>query len=216
MSRALIIVDLQNDFCEGGSLAVAGGAAVASEINALVAATRDASPDANSDAGSEANRVVSDHAYNFAVASRDLHQDPGTHFSTEPDFVDSWPPHCVIGTPGADFHPSFDSGPLAAVFDKGRSAAAYSAFEGSDSAGTFLAAWLTERGVDAVDVVGIAADHCVRATALDAAAAGFRTRVLLNFTAGVAPSTTSAAIAAMRSAGVEVLGEPRLGTPAVS
>ena len=196
MSRTLIVVDVQNDFCEGGSLPVTGGAAVAADITALLAGS------------------ASD-TYDYTVASRDFHRDPGAHFSADPDFIDSWPAHCVIGTPGADFHPALDPGAFDAIFDKGHFAAAYSAFEGTDSAGTGLAAWLRAHDVESVDVVGIATDHCVRATALDAAAAGFATRVLLDLTAAVAPATTSAALAALRSAGVVLRGEPRLG-PAVT
>lgn len=191
MSRALLVVDVQNDFCEGGSLAVGGGAAVAADISALLAR-----------GGGE---------YAYLVASRDLHRDPGAHFSAAPDFVDSWPPHCVIGTPGAEFHPALDTSCLTAIFAKGETAAAYSAFEGRDQDGTSLAVWLRSRGVDALDVVGIATDHCVRASALDAVAAGFCTRVQLDLTAGVAAATTHAALAAMRSAGAELRGVPRLG-----
>lgn len=183
MSRALIIADVQNDFCEGGSLPVSGGAAVAAAIG----------PHAR---GGE---------YDHVVATRDHHVDPGEHFSDAPDFVDSWPAHCVAGTPGASFHPHLDVGPIEAVFDKGADAAAYSGFEGYHHSGTTLRAWLAERGVTDVDVVGIATDHCVRATALDAAAAGFSTRVLLDLCAGVAPESTERAIEQLRAAGVEVV-----------
>jgi nicotinamidase/pyrazinamidase len=184
--RALIVVDVQNDFCEGGSLAVAGGAAVAAAIG----------PHARS-AG-----------YDHVVATRDFHVDPGAHFSDTPDFVDSWPPHCLAGTPGASFHPALDVAPIEAVFDKGAHAAAYSGFEGHAYGRTPLADWLREHDVDEVDVVGIATDHCVRATALDAVAAGFGTRVLLELCAGVAAQTTEAAVARMREAGVEILAAP--------
>lgn len=192
MSRALIVVDVQNDFCEGGSLAVAGGAAVATEVAHLLSGLAEA-------------------GYDYAVASRDYHHEPGAHFSADPDFIDSWPAHCVIGTRGAQLHPALVGARLDAVFDKGRSSAAYSAFEGVEETGTGLTEWLAEHGVDAVDVVGIATDHCVRATALDAAAAGLRTRVLLDLSAGVDAATTTAALTAMRSAGIDLLGEPRLG-----
>ncbi len=181
--RALIIVDVQNDFCEGGSLAVAGGTAVAQAINGLLAGP---------------------HGYDHVVATQDHHIDPGGHFSDEPDFVDSWPPHCVAGTRGADFHPQLDTTPIEAVFHKGRFAAAYSGFEGS-AAGHALADWLKARGVDEVDVVGIATDYCVRATALDAAREGFTTRVLTDLTAGVSPDSTAAALDEMRSAGVQLV-----------
>lgn len=192
--RALIIVDVQNDFCEGGSLAVAGGSAVARGVSRHLAAGK--SP-------GDADR------YSQVVASRDYHRDPGSHFSPHPDFVASWPPHCVIGTPGADFHPDLDTSQIGAVFSKGEHKAAYSAFEGVDDTGTSLGDWLRERGVTSVDVVGIATDYCVRATAIDAARQGFGTRVLLGLTAGVAPATTEQALGGMREAGVELSGTQR-------
>jgi nicotinamidase/pyrazinamidase len=110
----------------------------------------------------------------------------------------------VVGTSGADFHPQFDPGAVEAVFKKGHYSAAYSGFEGTDEAGTPLADWLRQRGVDEVDVVGIATDYCVQATAADAAKAGFSTRVLLDLTAGVAPESTAKAVESLREAGVEV------------
>jgi nicotinamidase/pyrazinamidase len=183
MTRALIVVDVQNDFCEGGSLAVAGGAAVAGAISEYV-------PSAG---------------YDHVVATRDHHIDPGHHFAQQPDFVDTGPAHCVVGTGGVELHPALDRAPLEAVFDKGEYAAAYSGFEARTD-GTSLAGWLRERGVDAVDVVGIATDHCVRATALDAVAAGFTTRVLLHLTAGVAEGSVEAALEQLRAAGVELEG----------
>ena len=157
MTRALVVVDVQRDFCEGGSLGVAGGAAVAARISALLAGP---------------------HGYEFVVATRDHHVDPGEHFSGQPDFVDSWPPHCVVGTPGADFPDQLTFRGFDAVFDKGEYAAAYSGFQGHSATGDDLAAWLRARAVDQVEVCGIATDYCVRATALDAAREGFRTTVL--------------------------------------
>lgn len=193
MHRALIVVDVQNDFCEGGSLAVAGGADVAAAVTDLVGEAAGA-------------------AYRHVVATRDHHIDPGAHFSERPDYVDSWPRHCVAGTEGVGFHPNFApavaSGAVDAVFDKGAYAAAYSGFEGRDENGRTLADWLRERQVTEVDVVGIATDHCVRATALDAAREGFRTQVLLDLTAGVAAETTERALAELRAAGVELTGKP--------
>jgi nicotinamidase/pyrazinamidase len=185
--RALIIVDVQNDFCEGGSLAVAGGAAVARAISEHVA--REAS-------------------YGHVVATKDFHIDPGAHFSDHPDYAASWPPHCVAGTAGSDFHPNLDTGGVQAVFLKGQHAAAYSGFEGADESGTPLADWLRAHDVDEVDVVGIATDYCVHATAADAARAGFTTRVLLGLTAGVAPDSTAQAIEDLRAAKVELTGTP--------
>jgi len=138
--------------------------------------------------------------------------DPGAHFSDHPDYAASWPPHCVAGTSGADFHPDLDTAAVEAVFLKGRHAAAYSGFEGADEAGTPLADWLRTREVDEVDVVGIATDYCVHATAADAARAGFATRVLLDLTAGVAPQSTAKAIEDLRAADVELSGTPAGGS----
>jgi nicotinamidase/pyrazinamidase len=181
--RALIVVDVQNDFCEGGSLPVSGGAAVAAAISA---------------------RLRGDGAWDHVVATRDHHVDPGAHFSDHPDYVDSWPPHCRWGSPGASFHPALDVARIEAVFDKGKHEPAYSGFQGAEPGGTALADWLRAHDVDAVDVVGIATDHCVRATALDAAAAGFDTTVLLDLCAGVAPETTERALGELREAAVTV------------
>jgi nicotinamidase/pyrazinamidase len=183
MTRALIVVDVQNDFCEGGSLAVAGGTAVAAAISAHI-------PTAG---------------YDHVVATRDHHVDPGHHFAAQPDFLETWPAHCVVGTAGVELHEALDRRPIEAVFDKGEYAAAYSGFEGAAD-GVALADWLRERGVDAVDVVGIATDHCVRATALDAAGFGFSTRVLLSLTAAVAEASAEAALAQLREAGVDLEG----------
>ncbi|HEX6968235.1 MAG TPA: nicotinamidase [Micromonosporaceae bacterium] len=188
MSRALIIVDVQNDFCEGGSLPVAGGADVAAGISRLLAER----------AGD----------WHHIVATKDYHIDPGAHFGNPPDFIDSWPAHCVVGTPGAEFHPNLATDRIEAVFRKGEHAAAYSGFEGHSDDGTCLADWLRERGVDQVDVVGIATDHCVRATALDAVGAGFDTTVLLDLTAGVAAETTDRALRQLAEAGVTLRGTP--------
>ena len=181
MTRALLVVDVQNDFCEGGSLAVAGGIAVAGAIT-------------------EHLRTAGDE-YAHVVATRDHHIDPGPHFAEQPDFLDTWPAHCVVGTDGVELHAALDRALLQAIFDKGEYAAAYSGFEGSAD-GVALADWLRERGVTDVDVVGIATDHCVRATALDAANEGFETRVLLDLTAGVAPDTTERALRELETAGV--------------
>ena len=185
--RALVIVDVQRDFCEGGSLAVTGGAAVAAAI------------------GWHTPR------YATVVATKDFHVDPVGHFASEPDFVHTWPAHCVAGTPGAEFHPDLDTSGIDAVFLKGRHEAAYSGFEGAISegpeAGAGLAEYLRRRGVAEVDIVGIATDYCVRATALDAVAEGFRTRVLTGLCAGVAPDSERAALAEMAAAGVEVAGD---------
>jgi nicotinamidase/pyrazinamidase len=181
--RALIIVDVQNDFCEGGSLAVTGGSAVARGISELLA---------------------SGPGYAHVVATKDFHIDPGEHFSEHPDYAASWPRHCVADTSGADFHPEFDPAGVEAVFMKGHHSAAYSGFEGNTEDGTTLTDWLRHRGVDEVDIAGIATDYCVVATATDATKAGFATRVLLDLTAGVAPESTAKAVKDMRAVGVEV------------
>jgi len=182
MSRVLIVVDVQNDFCEGGSLAVVGGAATASAISATLAEGR----------------------YDHVVATRDHHINPGGHFSDTPDFVDSWPPHCVAGTPGADFHPNLTWRDFDAVFDKGEYAAAYSGFEGADADGRSLAEWLAAHRATSVDVCGIATDYCVRATALDAAREGFPTRVLVGLTAAVAPANVPAVVDELTAVGITV------------
>ena len=187
MVRALVVVDVQNDFCEGGSLAVSGGAAVAERISGLL--------------GIWASAAREEREYAAAVATQDHHVDPGDHFSDHPDFVRTWPAHCVVGTRGVDLHPALDTRPLDAVFRKGEHAAAYSGFEGRTEDGVELAAWLRDRGVTDVDVCGIATDHGVRATVLDAVRAGFGVRVLLDLCAGVAPDTTAAALEEMAGTG---------------
>jgi len=188
MKRALIVVDVQNDFCEGGSLPVQGGAEVAHKIGTLLHHWTNKDPQAP--------------PYDVVVATRDHHVDPGDHFSKEPDFEHSWPRHCVVGTDGEAFHPNLDPQPFDAVFLKGEYAAAYSGFEGKDPAGTGLADWLRRHRVTEVDVCGIATDYCVRATALDAAREGFETTVIEQLCAGVAPESTEAALGEMAATGI--------------
>lgn len=188
MTRALIIVDVQKDFCEGGSLAVSGGGTVAAEISRTVAA--------------EPGR------WDHVVATQDYHVDPGAHFGDPPDFIDSWPRHCVVGTSGAEFHPELATDRIEAVFRKGQFAAAYSGCEGRTEDGEGLVDWLRRHEVEEVDVVGIATDHCVRATALDVAGQGFATTVLLDLTAGVLPETTAVAVDQLSRAGVTLHGTP--------
>ncbi|MCM3897599.1 isochorismatase family protein [Gordonia sputi] len=191
-AQALIVVDVQNDFCEGGALGVNGGTAVARSLKSL---TDD---------------------YGIVVATRDYHIDPGAHFSDHPDFVDTWPPHCRVGTDGVAFSPEFDASEVQEVFSKGAYSAAYSGFEGTSDDGTTLTDWLRAHDVRSVDVVGIATDHCVRATAIDAANEGFDTRVLLNFTAAVSEPTANAALTSMRDAGVTLVGDLVYGGQAAS
>ena len=181
--RALIVVDVQRDFCEGGSLAVPGGLAVAGAVKDL---------------------LQSEHPYAALLATRDHHVDPGSHFSASPDFVDSWPPHCVVGTEGVELTDPLGTGDFDAVFDKGEFTAAYSGFEGRDAVGSGLADWLRAHDIVAVDVCGIATDHCVRATALDAAAGGFAPTVLLGLTAAVAPDRLPAILTELAEHGVEL------------
>jgi nicotinamidase/pyrazinamidase len=227
MSRALIIVDVQNDFCEGGALPVAGGANLAGEISEYV----------------DAHHGQFDHV----VATQDWHIEPGAHFSEEPDFVDSWPPHCVAGTRGADLHPDLDPEHIQAYFRKGQFAAAYSGFEGllapeddvptgdrkpgampvsgtrtgtdtgtgtdTDEALSPFAAdedaiglddWLQSHDVEDIVVVGIATDYCVKATALDAVQAGYSVTVLRGLTVGIGEDLDDA-VAEMELGGVDVL-----------
>jgi nicotinamidase/pyrazinamidase len=211
MSRALIIVDVLNAICEGGSLAVAGGAHVASAISDYV----------------DAHHTEFDHI----VATQDWHIDPGEHFSDTPDFKDSWPRHCVAGTRGAELHPDLDTEYIQAYFQKGQFAAAYSGFEGllapedavptgerlagslpadadaedyspaEDAIG--LDDWLQSHDVEDVVVVGIATDYCVMATALDAVQAGYSVTVIRSLTAGIAEDLEDA-VAEMELGGVEI------------
>ncbi len=190
MKRALLVVDVQNDFCEGGSLPVMGGAAVAHRISGLL--------------HSWTEKVPNGPDYACAVATQDHHIDPGSHFSEHPDFVDSWPRHCVAGSDGVAFHPNLDPQPFDSICLKGEYAAAYSGFEGRNHDGVMLADWLRAREITDVDVCGIATDYCVRATALDALREGFEVRVFEQLCAGVAPGTSAQAIDELRAAGVAV------------
>ncbi|ABK03966.1 isochorismatase hydrolase [Arthrobacter sp. FB24] len=215
MSRALIIVDVQNDFCEGGSLAVKGGADVAGAISEYVDACHG--------------------QFDHIVATQDWHIEPGAHFSEAPDFIDSWPPHCVAGTPGAELHPDLDTEYIQAYFRKGQFTAAYSGFEGilapedevptgerkpgalplPDDAEELTAAsfadedaiglddWLQSHDVEDVVIVGIATDYCVMATALDAVQAGYSVTVVRNLTAGIAADLDDA-FAEMELGGVDL------------
>lgn len=223
MRTALIVVDVQNDFCEGGSLAVTGGAATAGAISEFI-------EDHHAD-------------YHAIVATQDWHVDPGSHFSKTPDYVDSWPVHCVADTDGAEPHPEFETDRIEAWFRKGEFEAAYSGFEGvlapetSTPLGAFeeesadddgfagtgesaedeardgsadgqaqgLDDWLQEHGIEAVDIVGIATDHCVRATARDAVDAGYETRVLADLTAAVSPANLDEVLDNLEEAGVEIV-----------
>jgi nicotinamidase/pyrazinamidase len=188
MSKALLIVDVQNDFTEGGALAVAGGDAVAEAVT----------------------RLLAEHAadYRLIVASRDWHDpegDNGGHFSPEPDFVDSWPVHCVAGTPGAEYDPLLATEPITHHVKKGQGKPAYSMFEGVTDAGETVGELLDAAGVTDVDIVGIATDYCVRASALDAIDHGRRVRVLTGCVAGVAADSSERALAELAHAGAELI-----------
>ena len=183
MVRALVIVDVQPTFCEGGSLAVEGGNQVAADIAAL---------------------INSDHGYALVITTQDWHIEPGNHFSNDPDFIDSWPPHGVADSPDAALHPALSNATqhIDRGVRKGQYAAAYSGFEGPTEDGISLLTLLRDAEISNVDVVGLAFDHCVRATALDAAKEGFTTKVLVGFTASVANDTAAAARVELRGAGV--------------
>lgn len=190
MGKALFIVDVQNDFTEGGALGVDGGAAVAAGVTAF----------------------LQEHAdeYEVIVASRDWHDadnDNGGHFATddEPDFVESWPRHCVAGTPGAEYHPAFDTSRVTFHVHKGQGVPAYSLFEGRTEEGATVHEILEERGIHTIDVTGIATDYCVRASALDALAHGQHVRVLTSLVAGVAETSSQAALAELAHAGAELV-----------
>ncbi len=191
MTRAILVVDVQNDFCPGGSLPVDGGDEVASTITDYLS-----SPAAD--------------GYRMVVATMDWHPDTDTdpgfaHFAAEPDFVDTWPAHCVAGSKGAELHPNLSLPDDSIIVRKGQRAAAYSGFEGHDSQGRSLWQVLRDRGINQLDVVGLATDHCVTATAIDGKALGYDVRVLLAATAGIAAETTDRAVARMRDLGIEAL-----------
>jgi nicotinamidase/pyrazinamidase len=189
-TRALIVVDVQNDFI-GGSLPVPDGEQVARRIRHLV--------------------LDADNGYDFVVTTQDWHKDPGEHWSETPDFKDSWPVHCAAGTFGADLHADLKDLPIDGKFFKGHYSASYSGFEatktpvGNGGLGTKLAVWLREHNVSEVDVVGLALDYCVKATALDARKLDLVTRVLTNYTAAVTPEGGAATLSELTAARVQVV-----------
>ena len=203
MTRALIVVDVQNDFCEGGSLAVPGGNDTAAEISDYIVTSRD--------------------RYAVVAATQDWHIEPGSHFSDNPNFRDSWPVHCVAGTHGAALNPDLDTEFIDAYFRKGQYEAAYSGFEGllapdvevplgdpdaepePDEDAVSLDDWLRDNGVDEVVIVGLATDYCVKATALDAVAAGYATYVIPELCRGLDKVDVLAALDELEDAGVELL-----------
>src|SRR3712207_3178412 len=199
MKRALLVVDVQNDFCEGGSLAVAGGAQVAHGISEVLRHWIARTPGAPE--------------YAVTVATQDHHVDPGDHFSADPDYVVTWHRHCVARTDGVAFHPNLDPQSFSSVFLKGEYAAAYSGFEGRNHEGQGLTEWLRAHEITDLDVCGIATDYCVRATTLDALEAAFTVRVLTGLCAGVAPGSTEAALREMAAAGAEIVPGSAVKSP---
>ena len=198
MHKALIVVDVQNDFCPGGALAVANGGRVASHISAWLRSGKE--------------------RYELVVATMDWHPPPGgpapfSHFAEEPDYTDTWPPHCVQGSHGAQLHPDLSLPDDALIVRKGENGAAYSGFEGHDVEGTPLAELLRRAGIDTVDVVGLATDYCVRATAMDARTQGLSVRVLLRMVAGVAPDSARRALDEMQAAGIACLEDTEPQAP---
>ncbi|POH69238.1 MULTISPECIES: isochorismatase family protein [Cryobacterium] len=186
MTRALIIIDVQNDFTEGGALAVDGGAAVAGAISALLAAHPN--------------------TYGHIFASRDWHDAEGGnngHFAVdaEPDFVDTWPAHCVADTTGAEYHAALTLPESTVHILKGQGQPGYSIFEGVDGSGEKFGELLIAAGVTHVDLVGLATDFCVRASGLDALEHGQQVRVFTDLIAGVAPESSEQALAELAHAG---------------
>lgn len=191
MARALFVIDVQVDFCEGGALACEGGAQVAKKITEFLNANKS--------------------SYDFVIASRDWHT-PGSlnggHFppeGTDPDYVNHWPLHCLAGTEGAEYHPNLDSSLVDIHIKKGQDAHGYSIFEGITEDGERIQDLIQRLGIDEVDVVGIATDYCVRASSLDAVTEGLKVRVITSLTAGVSPASTEAAIDELVDAGATVV-----------
>lgn len=175
--RALLLIDMQVDFCEGGSLAVKGGDNLAMRLARYVQNIEGRHQLTSGNSG-----------YTTLIASRDAHIDPLEHFSDKPDFQNSWPIHCKQGSPGFEFHPALRDLPFDACFDKGAYSAGYSAFEGSTKDSLSLADWLRLKGISQLDLAGIALEHCVKATALDALKLGFETNLLCDYCLAINPS----------------------------
>jgi nicotinamidase/pyrazinamidase len=188
MTSALFVIDVQNDFCEGGALAVVGGAALAADISEYLA--------------------VHKTDYDYVIASRDWHDasnDNGGHFAEIPDYLNTWPVHCVSGTPGAEYHPNLNLDPIDFHVQKGQGKPAYSIFEGQTPDGVTLPELLQELRVTQVDVVGIATDYCVLESALDAKNAGLEVRVITSLTAGVNEETSKSALEKLAANGCQII-----------
>ena len=192
MAKALLVIDVQNDFCEGGALAVAGGAAVAGKIS----------------------KFLEESSYDLVVASRDWHDADSTnsgHFAeagTEPNYTTTWPVHCVADTPGASYHPNLETKKIDVDIYKGQGQNGYSIFEGVTEIGQSFTQLLKDKNILEVDIVGIATDHCVLASAMDSKEHGLKVRVISSLTAGVSATSTEAAIDQMVDNGIEVISSP--------
>jgi nicotinamidase/pyrazinamidase len=186
MGKALIIVDVQNDFCEGGSLAVAGGNSVAEGIVSLLKKT----------------------SYDLIITTRDMHVEPGNHWSATPDFIDSWPVHCAAGTEGSEIKPilqkELDRFPVEYV-DKGHYEAAYSGYDGKTENSESIPQLFDREDIQEVDICGIATDYCVKATVLDAIASGAKVTVLKDLIAGVNSVTSEESLRLMQMKGAEIV-----------
>jgi nicotinamidase/pyrazinamidase len=182
--RAIIVVDPQPDFFEGGPLPVTGATEVAAKIAQYL---RERGED-----------------FDLKIVTQDWHVDPGDHWSNDPDYVTTWPVHCAANSDGAQIHATLADEPWDAVMRKGLRTGAYSGFEGTSDGGSTLAELLATNEVQHVTVVGFATDHCVKATALDARALGLEVSVMLDLCAGVEPETTRQAVSTMREAGITI------------
>jgi nicotinamidase/pyrazinamidase len=189
MARALLVIDVQNDFCEGGALAVAGGAQVAGKISSYLKTEK----------------------YQLVVASRDWHDAGNTnsgHFAepgSEPNYTTTWPVHCVADTQGANYHPNLSTANIDVHIYKGQGQNGYSIFEGVTESGQSFTDLLAEKSITEVDLVGIATDHCVFASARDSKKHGLKVQVISSLTAGVSAESTEKAIDQMIDDGIEVI-----------
>jgi nicotinamidase/pyrazinamidase len=183
-NHAIIVVDPQPDFFEDGPLPIQGATKTAERIARYL---RDRDTD-----------------YSMIIVTQDWHVEPNGHWSVDPDYVTSWPVHCVANTSGAEIHSALHNQRWDVVIRKGQHDGAYSGFAGMSDDGSTLTAVLSSAGVDTVAVVGFATDHCVKATALDARALGLTVNVLVDLCAGVDAQATSEAINEMAKAGVTI------------
>jgi nicotinamidase/pyrazinamidase len=189
MRNALLVVDVQNDFVEGGSLAVPGGILVAAHIARHVRHFRS--------------------EYVFVVASRDYHEDPEAHFSDQPDYISTWPKHGLIGTAGAALCTPISNlvreKLIHVVVDKGRHAAAVSAFEAQDVRGHMLVDVMREQRIDHIDICGFITEYCIRDTALEARKFEFQVRILINLCGSASPEAAKLAFEEMKAAGCQIM-----------